>query len=210
MWLRTFRFLSLFLIASFVLAGLAGVAFAFENSLTEDAIRNAYFIATGSPAARTDFFNSYIHHLGVPDVGPNISSVEIETPFANVVQQISDHSLNMRAPDAVANFYDKPVAFRVRVVVNFTPTYPAATTTSMQLGDFWNDFDIHLVQGSEVSPIGVHGTPILSDLTISGYIGAVVVADYNPQDIQSGPATVVVTGPDGARAETSFDLSDLR
>ncbi|HTZ74741.1 MAG TPA: hypothetical protein VMB47_12530 [Candidatus Aquilonibacter sp.] len=210
MRLRPFRFLSLALVFAFGLAGLATVAFAFENSLTADAIRNAYFIATGSPAKRTDFFSTYVHHLTAPDVGPNISSVELETPFANVVQQISDHSLNMRAPDAVQDFYGKPVAFQVRVVVDFTPTYPAPATTAMQLGDFWNDFEIHLTQGSEISPIGVHGTPILSDLTMSGYIGAVVVADYNPAEIQSGPATVVVTGPDGARAETSFDLSDLR
>jgi hypothetical protein len=210
MRLRTFRFLSLALLFTFVFAGLATVTFAFESSLTADAIRNAYFIATSSLSKRADFFDAYVHHLPAPDVGPNISSVQIETPFANVVQQISDHSLNMRAPDAVATFYDKPVAFRVRVIVDFTPTYPAPATTAMQLGDFWNDFEIHLNQGSEVDPIGVHGTPILSDLTMSGYIGAVVVADYNPQEIQSGPVTVVVTGPNGARAETSFDLGDLR
>ena len=190
---------------------MATATVAFDDSLSPEAVREAYFIATGNANKRNQFFGSYTHNLLCPETGPNISDIQIETPFASVVQDIATRSLNYRAPDAVQDFYGKPGVFRVRTVIDFTPTYPAPATTAMQLGSFWNDFDVHLwVGGSEVQPRSVSGTPIWSDLTVSGYIGAIVTADYDPDKVQSGPVTVVVTGPDGARAESDFDLDNLR
>jgi hypothetical protein len=70
---------------------------------------------------------------------------------------------------------------------------------------------VHLSQGDEkIRSLSQTGQPIASDQTPSGYIGATVVASYDPNKIHSGPTTVVVTGPDDAKAEASFDLSTLR
>lgn len=205
-----FRFVSALLLTSLLLSLVATVALAFDNPLSADAVREAYFIATGDPGKRTAFFEKYTHHLPTPKTGPAISSIQIETPFAAVVQDISDHSLNVRAPDAVKQFYGKPSHFRVRVSIAFTQSYPPSATTSMQLGNFWDKFHVRLSQGDEIVSLSQTGQPIASDQTPSGYSGAIVVASYDPNKIHSGPATVVVTGPDDARVEASFDLNALR
>lgn len=205
-----FRFVSALLLASLWLTIVAAVALAFDNPLSADAVREAYFIATGDPGKRTAFFDKYTHHPPASKVGPHISSIEIETPFAAVVQDISDRSLNIRAPDAAKEFYGKPAQFRVRVVIDFTPTYPPSASTSMQLGSFWDKFHVHLRQEKEIPMLSQTGKPILSDQTPSGYTGAIVVASYDPNKIQPGPADVVVTGPDYTTTISSFDLNTLR
>jgi len=189
---------------------LATAALAFDNPLSSSAIRDAYFLATGNPDKRAAFFDEYTHHPPRPKSGPAISSIQVQTPFAAVVQDIVDHSLNVHAPDAVNEFYGRPAQFHVRVVIDFTATYPPSASTSMQLGSFWNKFHVHLKQGEEIPSRSVQGKPILSTETPSGYIGAIIVANYDPNKIGSGPATVIVTGPDDARAETTFDLGALR
>ena len=206
-----FRFLSALLLTSLFLALTAAVALAFDNPLSADAVREAYFIATGDPGKRSAFFDEYTHHLPTPKTGPAISSIEIETPFAAVAHDIADNPMNIRAPDAVKQFYGKPQHFRARVTIVFTQTYPPSASSSMQLGNFWNNFRVHLSQGDEeIASTSQTGKPILSDQTPSGYIGAVVVASYDPAKIHSGPATIIVTGPDDAKAEVSFDLNTLR
>jgi hypothetical protein len=207
---RSFRlfFVSTFFLLAVFLAGT--VALAFDSPLSSESIRDAYFLATGDANKRSAFFETYTHRPSAPLAGPDISSIQIQTPFACVVDDIAQHSLNYRAPDAQQDFLGKPSDFRVRVVIDFTQTYPPNNTTAMQLGDFWNNFEVHLIQGAEIPTRSVKGTPILSDQTASGYIGAIIVADYDAAKIQSGPATVVVTGPDGAKVESAFDLGSLR
>jgi hypothetical protein len=207
---RASRVSSIILLCPLALLLAARVAAAFDASLSSEAVRDAYFLATGDAAKRTAFFETYTHRPSAPNAGPDISSIQIQTPFASVVNDIAQHDLNYHAPDAQKDFYGRPGDFRVRVVIDFTQTYPPNDTTAMQLGDFWNNFQVHLMQGGEIPTRSVRGTPILSDQTASGYIGAIIVADYDPAKIQSGPATVVVTGPDGARVESAFDLSRLR
>ncbi len=205
-----FRPISTVTLMALSLALLATAALAFDNPLSSSAIRDAYFLATGNPGKRAQFFDKYTHHPPKPKSGPAISSIQVQTPFASVVQDIADRSLNVRAPDAVKQYYDKPAQFRVRVVIDFTATYPPSASTAMQLGSFWNKFHVHLRQGEEIFSRSVQGKPILSTETPSGYIGAIIVANYDPNKIASAPATVVVTGPDDARAETTFELSALR
>lgn len=192
------------------LALLATAALAFDNPLSTSAIREAYFLATGNPDKRAEFFDKYTHHPPAPKSGPAIASIQIQTPFAAIVQDITQRSLNVRAPDAVKEYYGKPAQFRVRVIIDFTATYPPSASTSMQLGSFWKKFHVHLRQGKEIPSRSVQGKPILSTETPGGFIGATIVANYDPGKIESGPATVVVTGPDDARAKATFDLSTLR
>jgi hypothetical protein len=210
MKIARFRSFLALLLPVLLLSILAASVMAFDSPLSPEAIRDAYFLATGDGNKKVAFFDQYTHKLPAPDVGPNIASIEIETPFAGVVDQIATHDLNYRAPDAQQDFLGKPTSFRVVVQIYFTQTYPAPATTAMQLGRFWDDFQIHLMQGGEIQARSEGGSPIYSDQTISGYIGAMVAADYDVDKIQSGPVTVSVTGPDGSKAESDFDLSNLR
>ena len=137
--------------------------------------------------------------------------IEVETPFACLVDAISQAPLNYYAQEAERDYLGKPGKFRVHVEIYFTPTYPKPTDTAATLGDFWRDFKIHLKQDAEIPALSVHGQPIYSEDTISGYIGATIDVDYNVKKIDAGGFTTVeVDTPDGQRVESTFDLANLR
>jgi hypothetical protein len=210
MEIRPKRLLPPILAASFFVSLLTTAATAFDNPLSPEAIRDAYFLGSGDTAKRAEFLKPYTHQFPIPTNGPQIATIEIETPFASVVDEIALHGPNLRAPDVQQKYFGKPIQFRVRVQMSFTATYPSAPFNTAQLGKFWNDFHIRLKQGTEIPAISQVGTPLYSDRNPSGYYGASIVADYSADKVQSGPATVVVTGPDDARTETMFDLASLR
>jgi hypothetical protein len=110
--------------------------FGFDCPLSPEAIREAYFLGSGNPDKRAEFFAPYIHHLPEPKSGPNVGSIEVETPFACVVDAVAHAPLGYHAPDAEHDFLGKPGCFRVRVEIYFTPTYPTVPATTRLRGDF--------------------------------------------------------------------------
>jgi len=184
---------------------------AFDYPLSPESIREAYFLGKASLEKRNEFFEKYTHHLPIPKTGPNVASIAVQTPFGCVVDKVSQMSLSYHAPDAEQDFLGKPGCFRVRVEIYFTETYPDPKATAAALGEFWRNFKLHLKQSAEIQPRSVLGQPIYSDQTISGYIGAEIVAEYDVKKIDPGTSTTVsVNTPDGQDVETTFDLANLR
>ena len=184
---------------------------AFDYPLSSKAIREAYFLATENSDRRQAFFEKYRHNLAPLKSGPDVALIEVETPFACLVDAIAKAPMNYFAQDAEKDYLGKPGKFRVHVEIYFTPTYPKPDDTAASLGNFWRDFTIHLKQDAEVPPLSVHGQPIYSDQTISGYIGAIIEAEYNVKKIDPGGFTTVeVDMPDGQQVETTFQLNTLR
>jgi hypothetical protein len=70
---------------------------------------------------------------------------------------------------------------------------------------------VRLTQKKEIAPRSIHGNAIYSDQTISGYIGAIILVDYDIKRIDQGtPANIKVIAPDGQEVATDFDLGPLR
>ncbi len=66
-------------------------------------------------------------------------------------------------------------------------------------------------QKAEVPSRSVHGQPIYSDDTISGYIGATIDVGYDVNKLDSGePTTIEVDTPDGQQVEANFSFNELR
>ena len=184
---------------------------AFQNPLSPEAISDAYAIATGDAAKRTAVFAEYTHQFGIPNEGPQIASIELETPFACVVDQIARNSANFHEPDAQEEFVGRPGEFKVQTVVLLTATWPSAKNGVPIGGGYLKNIDVHLKQGDvEVSPRSVIRTPIYREHATTGYVGVIVTASYEADKIKSGPITVTVTAPDNARMESEFDLDTLR
>ena|SRR5690242_11976986 len=197
------------LLALLLASGMVWRADAFDYPLSAEAVRQAYFLGTSDAQKRGEFFEEYTRHVPAPKTGANIALIEVETPFAWVTEQVATRSFNYHAPDAAQDFAGKPGLLRVRAEVYFTPTYPDVPPTARPEG-FWQDFDIRLEQSAVVPPLAVKASPIYDSRTTSGYIGAEIIADYDPESVASGPAIIEVTGPQGARAEARFDLDALR
>ncbi|HXQ26460.1 MAG TPA: hypothetical protein VN822_08660 [Candidatus Acidoferrales bacterium] len=184
---------------------------AFDYPLSSEAIREAYFLGTANSDKRQAFFEKYRHNLPVPKSGADVALIEVETPFVCVVDAIAQAPMNYFAQEAEQDYLGKPGKFRVHVEIYFTPTYPKPDDTAVTLGDFWRDFKIHLKQDAEIPPLSVHGQPIYSEDTISGYIGATIDVEYNVKKIDAGGFTTVeVDTPDGQQVETTFQLNNLR
>ncbi len=135
---------------------------AFEVPLSDEQIREAYFIGKENPDRIREFLQPYRHTFPAPESGPQISLIEIETPFVLIADQISRTGLTYHAPDAVQDYLGKPEQLHVHVEIAFTATYPPRNTDVANL-PFWDDFKVHLKQKSEVPPSKVIGRPIFLD-----------------------------------------------
>lgn len=190
-------------------------ALAYDYPLSSEAVREAYLLGKGDAAKRDEFFAKYTQHPPLPKTGPHVEMVQLETPFAVVVEH-SSKTINYHAPDAAEEFEGKPGVFRVHVEIDLTDSYGAqlpSETSEIRFrpDDFWRDFKIRLIQGKEIHARGVHGTPLYSsDATISGLIGARVDLEYDAAKIKSDDATVEVITPDGQDVKADFDLGTLR
>lgn len=194
-------------------AVLCCAAFAYEYPLSSTAIREAYFLGRSSGERLTDFLAQYTRNLPLPKNGPYIETIELDTPYAGVVQRARS-TPNYYTPDAVEEFLGKPGIFRARVSIYLTPTYSRLTTSrngepQSLSPDFWRDFKIELSQaGKSVEPDSIEGEPIYG--AWNELVGAGVELDYRAEKIASASAVITVTPPEGAKAEADFDLARLK
>ena len=66
--------------------------FAFSTPLSEQAIREAYFLGQRRDESTAAFLSKYIHELPPPNYGPHILSITTYTPFAQAVLDSSQHA----------------------------------------------------------------------------------------------------------------------
>jgi hypothetical protein len=190
---------------------IAQPALAYDYPLSPEAIREAYFLARASLDKQQAFFEPYRHVLPIPKSGPHVRLIELETPFACLVDAIARAPMGYHAPDAEKDYLGKQGQFRVHVEIAFTATYPNPTDTAQALGSFWQDFHIRLKQDAEIPSRSVSGQPIYDDDTISGYSGATIDVDYDVKKINpAASTTIIVDTPDAQQFETTFALNSLR
>src|ERR1700732_3100874 len=75
-------------------------SFAFDTPLSDQAVREAYFLGQRGDETMATFLNKYTKLLKAPKTGPDIASVTVLTPFALLVQQSSQHSSGYSAQQA--------------------------------------------------------------------------------------------------------------
>src|SRR6266478_5671310 len=58
-------------------------SFAFETNLSDEAVREAYFLGQRHDEKISFFFETYRHYLPAPKSGPHVFMAELLTPFGN-------------------------------------------------------------------------------------------------------------------------------
>jgi hypothetical protein len=210
-------------IASVFMAALllAPSSFAFDLSLSDQAIREAYFLGQRNDDKTAAFFMDYIRHLPLPEKGPYVSEVELLTPFAQIVQQSSQVSVGYSAQQAKQEYEARGDLIRARVRIEFTPTYDGIEShrPSRDSGkgdsftprpvDFWKDFGFTLKQDKEIIKSNqLYSEPIFGD--DGTFVGAYVWLNYAAQEVASADISVEVDTPDGQHVAVRFDLTRLR
>ena len=200
-------------------------SFAFDTPLSDHAVREAYFLGQRRDEKTAEFLDKYRRHLALPESGPWISTVELFTPYAEVVELSRQRSFGYSAQDAAGDYRNNGDRIRVTITIEFTNSYGSliqektkqrsgsANGFSLRSPDFWKDFTYRLFDGDDlVEPIEMHGNATywtVGDSTDMN--GAVIALLYDAEKISSSAdAAVVVEIPDHPQVVASFDLATLR
>jgi hypothetical protein len=178
---------------------------AYDHPLSDDAVREAYFL--GQDVRRANqFLSQYTQELPVPNSGPHVAEVALNTPYAQVVTVSAQHTVGYSAQQARADYQKNGDFIVVRVKVLFTPTYANPGD------DFWRSVSVGLIQKKHIAAKSVSGEPIYSSDPIGGTvaIGANVFVQFGLAGVRSGPVEVEVIPPAGLPVHAVFDLGILR
>jgi hypothetical protein len=205
---------------------LAPSSFAFDSPLSDQAVREAYFLGQRHDGSLASYLGKYIKQLPPPQTGPHISSVAFFTPFAQLVQ-LSDHYIgNYSAQQAALDHRGQAEFVRIVVEIQLTPTYaaffaPEASSRSSsppalipRPQDFWRDFQVEIADGDQpLTPSDFHGKANYN-CARHGYpcylAGATLEFDFPADAFTSDSAIIQVTPPEGEQVSVDFALARLR
>lgn len=202
---------------------LAPASFAYDTPLSDQAVREAYFLGQRRDESMYAFLNKYTKLLPTPKAGPHIASITFFTPFALLVQyssRQSDYSAQRAALDHKA--HDEMV--EIQVEIQFTQSYGAiiATPTHSRSGsptaiqfrspEFWRAFKYRISDGNEeITTDDISGEPQYQCSEGSCLLtGAIVYIQFPATAFKSDSASVEVTPREGDPVSVDFDLSSLR
>ncbi len=197
--------------------------FAFNSPLSDEAIREAYFLGQRRDEKMTVFLEKYKQHLREPDRGPFVSSVEFLTPFALLVLQSRDHSTGYSAQQAAEEHRGVEENVVVNIEVLFTESYGALiqqpisdrsgapTGFAFRSSDFWRDIDVQvIVKDKVIKPARFTGEPLYFCARGCALMGATMRLEIPARFVDSDLATMHVVPPEGPEVWVDFDLTGLR
>jgi hypothetical protein len=203
-------------VAGALLLALPALAYQYPLSTTE--IRSAYMLGNRNDFVTTDFLASYTHELPMPESGPHVAMISVETPYAQVVA-LGAAALNPDVQQAEQDFATRKFPFILRVGVDLTDTYPGPppwdpTAPGLPLPDFKRDFAIQLVQHDKVIPAEDAQVYLLTSDAVANIYqisGAIIEMRFDTDKIDPyDDVTVRVHTPDDQDVETTFDLGHLK
>ncbi|MGC2233521.1 MAG: hypothetical protein WBA09_18635 [Candidatus Acidiferrum sp.] len=204
---------------------LSAPSFAFETPLSDEAVRDAYFLGQRHEQDFTDLMANYTKSLPPPDSGPDISSITFLTPYALVAQLSSQRTMNYSAQQAERDHRNQKEIVRVIIEIQLTATYGALIPTptgpdpgspvgfAQRPSDFWKDFQIQVLDNeTSLEPLDSSGTPHFGCDPYGGCIltGATLQFDFPAEAFVSDSSTIQVFPPEGDPVSVDFDLSSLR
>ncbi len=206
-----------FLIIAFAVCS---AALAYDRELRPDQVREGYYLGKNDKRYE-EFARDYFKTFPLPKEGIHIERVEVRTPYKEMVDRARRDPGGYSPVTAEADYKKEPPPLIVEVTLKLTPTFPAHTPHDFPVAygpvyfrdaNFWEEFDVHLVQRGDIMPTARTGHPIENCDNFGGCIlvGAVVTYIFDPEQVADRPATVVVLSPDGQKLEADFDLDRLR
>jgi len=200
-------------------------SFAFDTPLSDQAVRQAYFLGQRRDESLASFLEKYTRQLPPPRTGPHISAITFFTPFALVAQLSSEHSSGYSAQQAALDHRDQQESVKIIVHILLTDSYPAyiPRPTGSRSGsptgfaprpyNFWKDFQVQVFAGDKtLEPFSSSGQPdyICSEYGGCTLIGATLQFEFPAEDFATDSATIDVNPPEGDPVSVDFDLTRLR
>ena len=205
----------------------AGPALAFQSPLSDESVREAYFLGQRHDESFAHFLEKYTKQLPPPKAGPYISSVSFFTPFALLAQRSSEH-IQYSAQQAALDHRSHAEIVELSVEIQLTDSYPAViarptgSRSDSPIGfvqrpyTFWKKFDVQVFKNDEaqaLSPVRSSGTPHYRCSYEGGctLTGAALHLEFLAEDFDSADSTLVeVSPPEGDPVSVTLDISRLR
>jgi hypothetical protein len=212
-------------IAALVL--LAQPIFAFQSPLSDESVREAYFLGQRHDGSFEGLVEKSTRRFPAPKTGPYISSVMFVTPFVSAAQLSNNYIGNYSAQQAELDHRQagKEIV-KVTVQIQLTETYgqfiAAAKANSRSASmsaliprpdDFWRDFQVQIFDGDQaLSNAAYHGLPNYScgEYGPCILIGATLTFEFPAEVFSADSASITVEPPEGASVTADFALSRLR
>ena len=213
------------IIAALVL--LAQPIFAFQSPLSDESVREAYFLGQRHDGAFETLVEKSTRRFPAPKAGPYISSIMFVTPFVSAAQLSNNYIGNYSAQQAGLDHREAGQEIvKVTVQIQLTETYGqfiALAKTNSRSGsssvliprpdDFWRDFQVHIFNGDQVLTDSVyHGRPKYScgEYGPCILIGATLTFEFPAEAFSADSASITVDPPEGEAVTADFDLVHLR
>jgi hypothetical protein len=198
-------------------------AAAFDTSLSDTAVREAYFLGQRHDESLTRFLDKYAKHLPMPTTGPYVSSVTLFTPYALAVLQSSQHPYGYSAQQAELAHRDRKETVQAFIEIQLTDSYPsmvpdpASRSTNagwvLRSPDFWSDFQIQFFDKDQrIRTLTSTGHPNYFCSEDGGCIlsGATLQFEFLAEDFASDDVSVQIDPPEGESLMLDFDLGSVR
>jgi hypothetical protein len=197
---------------------------AFNFPLSDEAIREAYFLGQRRDESMAQFLARYKKTLPVPDSGPQIASVEFLTPFANLIlasSQRTNYSAQQAALDHRAQEDHVVITIQVQLTQSYgafvaAPTGPrfgSPTGYTLRSPDFWKDIDVQVVMDDKLlEPTDFTGEPNYACGDEGGCVltGATLHLEFPAKLFTSDSAAIQIAPPEGPDVAVNFDLTAFR
>jgi hypothetical protein len=192
---------------------------AFDIPLSDQAVREAYFLGQRHDEKIYLFFETYRRYLPAPKSGPHVFMAELLTPFAETVDVSRKHSAGYSAQQAQMDHRTRGDSVRVGVHVAYTSAYGAGFPYSPNKAPgrtgTWRDFQVRLSQNEntvEARNVSYEGTRIGAGGKGGGSrpTGFIIWLVYDAAQLTPSDVSVEVNTPDGQHLTATFDLSRLR
>jgi hypothetical protein len=206
---------------------LAQPIFAFQSPLSDESVREAYFLGQRHDGSFEGLVEKSTRRFPAPKTGPYISSVMFATPFVSAAQLSNNYLGNYSAQQAERDHREAGQEIvKVTVQIQLTETYgqfiapvkmysrsgsPSALIPRPD--DFWRDFQVRIFNGDEVLTNSVyHGRPNYScgEYGPCILIGATLTFEFPAEAFSADSASITVDPPEGEMVTADFDLVRLR
>ena len=199
---------------------LTSIAWPCEVPLSDEAVREAYFLGQRHDETTARLLETYRRYFPVPKSGPHVFVVELFTPYALAVESSRQRSLGYSAQQARLDYQARGDSLRVGVYVRYTdaygPGFPYSPNKVPGPTGTWKDFEVRLTLNGkllESRSLRYEGTRMGTGGGKGGGsrpTGFIVWQEYPAPNPTSTYATVEVDTPDGQHVVASFDLTALR
>jgi hypothetical protein len=173
-----------------------------DTPISENSIRDAYFLGTRQGSLTPEFLARYAHWIPeLKDGTICTSQARLETPFLQVADYAST-APNFSSQDAVKQFYGKQMFFRVYLDICYKPNAPL------------NAIKVKVIQNKkEITPLSAESNPYVprvDELATLPANGERVRMEFKSNQIDSSALIILIDTPDKQHAEVNFDLQTLR